>query len=554
MNRKRLTPQLKKSQQSGAALLIAIFALLLISVVAIAMVISSGTDSSLAGNYRTSTSAYYAGTAGLEEARGRLLWKNFDFINKTGTYSNVLFDSSGALPSWCVTKVLYITNPAPGETVDPAGSNPANYQDTEYGQEFPGGLGSATVLPYIPSVSPGVTLPNGDVLPGPNYKWVRINPVTEQSLGVDVNGNGSVDPGVLFFDPAHVNSSNQPAPSLVVSPLSCPPTPPTPTPPATLSTAVQALEITVLAVAPNGGRRVLQYVVAPLIISPGTGIVPPGVGVPNFPATLTLDGNNVTFQSTTGSNYFLKGVDACSAPTPPALPTAYPSIGVTNPTDYATVLAQVNPPSQQVSYPGAPLMAPPPPPGYTPTKPSLSNVYPNLANSLIRQSWLQPASLDAVMQDIVNSADVVITGPATGTDISNRAPLMSATNPMTLVVNGDLNLSGWHNSGFGLLLVTGTLSYDPDATWNGIVLVVGQGIFSSSKNGVGGINGALLIAKTRDSSGNLLPALGSAFYGSQTSFGSNPGFGISYDSCKVRSAQGPLSYKVLSFHEVPLPI
>ncbi len=45
---------------------------------------------------------------------------------------------------------------------------------------------------------------------------------------------------------------------------------------------------------------------------------------------------------------------------------------------------------------------------------------------------------------------------------------MSLSNPMTVVVNGDLDLSGWHNAGFGLLLVTGTLHYDPDASWNGL--------------------------------------------------------------------------------------
>ena len=83
-------------------------------------------------------------------------------------------------------------------------------------------------------------------------------------------------------------------------------------------------------------------------------------------------------------------------------------------------------------------------------------------------------SASSVMQDIENSADLVLTGSVTGADISAKAPLMSAASPMTIVVNGNLNLSGWHNSGFGLLLVTGTLYYDPDASWNGIVLVVGQ--------------------------------------------------------------------------------
>ena len=49
--------------ERGAALLIAIFALLLISVVGIALIVSSGTDSALARNYRTSANAYYAALA-----------------------------------------------------------------------------------------------------------------------------------------------------------------------------------------------------------------------------------------------------------------------------------------------------------------------------------------------------------------------------------------------------------------------------------------------------------------------------------------------------------
>lgn len=536
----------KHGADSGAAMLIAIFALLLISVVAIALVVSSGTDSSLAANYRTATSAYYAAMAGLEEARGRLLWKNADFINKTGTYTNVLFDASGVQPAWCLNQVLYIINPAVGETVDPANSsNP--YYDWEYGQEFGlGSLGAATILPYVASVSPGVPIPSGGTLPGPSYKWVRMNAATEQSIGVDVNGNGVADPGTLYYDPAHVNSLNQAAPSLVVPLLSCPPTTPPITPPATASTAVQVLEITALAVAPNGGRRVLQYVVAPLVVSPDA-------GDQKFPAALTLDGNNVTFQLGSGVNYQLRGTDTCNPPPPPALPNAVPSIGVTNAADYNSILTLVNAPSEQSTYPGAPLSTTPPP--YTAAAPSLLNVNPGFPNTGLRQSWLQPASLDAVMQDITNSADVVINGPANGASISNLAPLMSASNPMTIVVNGDLNLNAWSNTGYGLLLVTGTLYYDPDASWNGIILVVGQGVFSSSSSGNGIVNGAMLVARTHDSAGNLLsgPTLGSAFYGSQTSFGSNPGYGISYNSCVVGSAQGPLTYKVLSLREIPLP-
>jgi len=59
--------------ESGIALLIAIFVLLLISAIAISLVVSSGTESSLAGNYRTTLSASFAAGAGIEEARGRLV-------------------------------------------------------------------------------------------------------------------------------------------------------------------------------------------------------------------------------------------------------------------------------------------------------------------------------------------------------------------------------------------------------------------------------------------------------------------------------------------------
>src|ERR1700688_2497394 len=112
--------------EAGSALLIAIFALLLISVVGIALLLSTGTDSALAGNYRTSTAAYYASVAGLEEARGRLLWKNPNFFNSS--VPNFI-PMAGGSPALGLTQVRYILNPASGETVDPASSNPANYPD-----------------------------------------------------------------------------------------------------------------------------------------------------------------------------------------------------------------------------------------------------------------------------------------------------------------------------------------------------------------------------------------------------------------------------------------
>src|SRR5713101_6065211 len=102
---------LRSRQEAGVALLIAIFILLLVSAVAVSLIVASGTESSLAGNYRSSTSVYYAGLAGLEEGRGRLLGKN------AGSFKNT---APKLIPTPLpIGKPVYIINPVGGETVTP---------------------------------------------------------------------------------------------------------------------------------------------------------------------------------------------------------------------------------------------------------------------------------------------------------------------------------------------------------------------------------------------------------------------------------------------------
>jgi hypothetical protein len=85
----------------------------------------------------------------------------------------------------------------------------------------------------------------------------------------------------------------------------------------------------------------------------------------------------------------------------------------------------------------------------------------------------------------------------------------------------------------------------------------------------GGITGTVFVAQTRNSAGTLLSTMGSSCFGTVSTcgtlgfghghhgfggnYGSDPGKGISYSSAAISSAQGPLTYKVLSFHEIPLP-
>jgi len=528
----------KQLSQSGAALLLAIFALMLISVVAIALVVSQGTDSALAGNYRTSIGAYYAGVAGLEEARGRLSWKNTNClgtrpaVSPTPPYcaTPVFLPMVNNQPAMALTDVRYIINPVSGDPVDPSAGK---YQDTEYATEF-------TTAPITPLTTTNSVWPIAG-LEGPNYKWLRINPVTEKALNIDVNHDGVIDGATpLLYDPAAVVAGSPPtlAPSLIFPSL----TPTTPT-------AMQALEITSLAVMPNGGHRILQYIVAPLTAStsistqPTPTIPPPGLNL-NFPAALTIPGANVTVVS---SNYHIYGQDespACSPPPSPAF--MVPAIGYTTVPSGSAMANITAGASPGANYSGG--MDPVGGSRYaTPSGSSFNDVTYSL-----RQSWQTPDGLDAVVQDITKNADYVYQGNTNATAF-NSLGMSAITPPLTIVVNGNLDMTSWPHVGTGLLLVTGTLTYDANMTWEGIILVIGRGRVDFVSNGFGGgIDGAMFIAQTRNFANNLLAQLGPGYF-KETSGSGSYGRGLNYNSCNVNQtgAQTPLGYKILSFREIP---
>src|SRR5271169_2146725 len=155
--------------EAGVALLISLFALLLICIVGIALILASGTDSALTGNYHSATSVYYAALAGLEEGRGRMLVKSPNYLPAA------LGLPVGSMPG--PGQVWYIINPLAGETVAPWDTGtPTTFPDLEYSQEFTNPLPSAPNLLVANSVFIPPTLQQ--VTPGPIYKWVRINTVT----------------------------------------------------------------------------------------------------------------------------------------------------------------------------------------------------------------------------------------------------------------------------------------------------------------------------------------------------------------------------------------
>jgi len=498
--------------EAGIALLISIFILLLISVVAIALIVASGTESSLAGNYRSATGVYYASLAGLEEARGRLFAKDPNsFKNKAPN----MLPPPGT--TFDIGYASYVLNPGPAD-----GNVLTTYPDTEYDIEFGGGALTAVVAAGQRNTTASIwnSSPlNGLSFPGPLYKWVRINAVSEPSLGRPVapyDGHAQDPTKPIFYDGAQLNVSNS---------------------------GSQVLEITALAVLPNGSQKLLQYLAAPI-----------SVAFPPLPAALTLAGkitggsSTVAYSSPSSTNnqFRVQGLDQdCNGNLTGTNNVV--AIGVFNSTDTAVVTAGIPNGLRSTNYQG----------GSPPNSPDIEVVYSSFPSAM-----RSPSGLDTVVQTIIQNADVVITptpsgtppylGTATGSDLT---PLgMTSTNLLTVIVNGNLDISNWSQDGYGLLLVTGTFTYDPDTSWNGIILVIGQGIVAGSHSQYKQINGAMLVAKTRDSNNLVLtgPDLAdSSGVGASVIFANSmQGNGIRYSSCWVQKAKPTSSYKILSFREI----
>jgi hypothetical protein len=426
----------RKGEQSGIALLLAIFVLLLVCVVGIAMLAASGTETSLSGNYRSSTAVYYAALSGLEEGRSRLLPQNPNSL------------SPAYIPAYGSTlplgNAIYITNPSPGppaDTVDPTAlGNPDEFPDTEWAAEFPG-YNPPSSIQIVPSVQSLSSMPGAQ---NALYKWVRINALTEQAIQIDVNNtnpNGYTynNNKIIYFDGTNLTRTIAP---------------------------YQALGITALAALPDGSRKLLQYVVGPS-----------GPSMQFYSAvTMTSSGiapNRANFDPPPAGAFSFKvlGTDNCS-------PASVPAFGVFNGSDVTSVQTGIN------LYPA----------NFTGT-PVLSNLLTSVPASA---SWDDPVQLSNLVQNIQSGADYVLTGPATESNlpsvVSASDPSFPST-PMTVVVNGDLTLSSY--TGYGLLVVTGTFTFSGDSGWRGIVLVIGNGTVVETGSGSGGeFDGAMVVANT----------------------------------------------------------
>lgn len=187
-------------RQRGVALLVALFALMLLSAIGLGMMYSSDTETSINFNYKDKQAAIYAANSGMEEIKDRLLQSGGDIVPPSN------------IPSLSAKNIIYYVNPGAGESMSSIApwSTSGAYPDTELCQENVLGLTGTNGVPCttLPSGSNWYQAVDnsghwGGTLGTPiSYKWVRIQLKTNNSTPFPVDGN-SANGGEVCWDGLH---------------------------------------------------------------------------------------------------------------------------------------------------------------------------------------------------------------------------------------------------------------------------------------------------------------------------------------------------------------
>jgi hypothetical protein len=139
----------------------------------------------------------------------------------------------------------------------------------------------------------------------------------------------------------------------------------------------------------------------------------------------------------------------------------------------------------------------------------------NNVSGTIDATWNSVNGIEELYRSLMSIADTV-TGTTTGatatTTMLTNAEVGTASDRRIVVVNGNAVLDNIYNDGAGILVVTGQLTLRHNSDYKGLILCIGQGSVLADGWDNGSIKGALLVAKTRDASNNLLTTLGNPAY------------------------------------------
>src|SRR5579871_84658 len=201
----------KAKNERGMALLLALFALLLLSTIGLFMVLASNTETRIDANYSSSLRSYYAARSGVEEVRDRMKTLSTSTTTQGGLADLLPQDIAGN-----VGGVLYVLNPANGETVAP--TDPTSpYFDDQLCHDYNSGVAvsdtKCNVLPTsanwassqnsLPSSTKSSSAGTSPIQLG--YKWIRINMKTNRVAG-SYCVDGSFNPANQSCDPATLDT------------------------------------------------------------------------------------------------------------------------------------------------------------------------------------------------------------------------------------------------------------------------------------------------------------------------------------------------------------
>jgi hypothetical protein len=165
---------MKASKERGMALLLTLFALLLLSGIGLFMVLSSNTETRIDANYGSSVRAYYASRSGLEEVRDRIKYPSSTPGGLADLLPQNIAGNSGG--------VLYVLNPANGETVDPTDLTSPYFDDDlchAYNSGTPKGI-KCTAVPTTGNWQLPAQLSQVPASGPLGYKWIRVNMKTNR--------------------------------------------------------------------------------------------------------------------------------------------------------------------------------------------------------------------------------------------------------------------------------------------------------------------------------------------------------------------------------------
>ncbi len=166
----------KRQDERGMALVLTLFALLLLSAIGLLMLLSSDTETRIDANYGSGLKAYYAAKSGLEEVRDRVRYPSTTNGGLADLLPQDIAGNAGG--------VLYILNPSGGETVDP--TDPTSpYFDDQLCHDFNSGSSPAVKCTTLPSTSKWQLPPQTSLATAAGqlgYKWIRVNMKTNRTM------------------------------------------------------------------------------------------------------------------------------------------------------------------------------------------------------------------------------------------------------------------------------------------------------------------------------------------------------------------------------------